>query len=63
MKEWTAMRYEDLVIPVRDWEKWRIMTAHFIEEDTHLIMMMMMMMMILYLQIVVTRLNSTSGRT
>ena len=30
------MTYEDLVILVQVWDKWRIMTAHLLEEDTTL---------------------------
>ena len=32
-KEWTGMRYEDLVILAQDRETWRSMTANLLEKD------------------------------
>ena len=34
LKEWTGMRYEDLVRLAQYWKQWRFMTAHFLEEDS-----------------------------
>ena len=34
IKEWTGMRYVDLMRLAEDREPWRIMTAHLLEEDS-----------------------------
>ena len=40
LKEWTGMKYEDLVRLAQDREQWRMMTAHLFEVDGLMLMMM-----------------------